>query len=275
MLASVPEKPTDTPVEDTTVTTGGSIKVTYGSPVPNNGGTPIISYELQIDDGRSGLFKSVNGYSADSMLLEFTIKETDIMKGTQHRIRYRSKNVIGWGAFSDETTVLAASKPNAPPKPVFDRYETANSGTLYINLFKSPSNGGASISAYELERDDGDDFTSSFTKLTTYNGKDLQYGATNSVDGIVIGKVYRFRYRAINIVGLSDWSEEAYIAFGDVPPQPNAVTRIFSFRTEITVRWDEVIGGSLPVTGYILSMDNGQNSVLTPVYIGTNRPDIL
>lgn len=44
--ASVPGKPLDVPVSDPTVTSDTQIKVNFANPAPDNGGSPIISYEL-------------------------------------------------------------------------------------------------------------------------------------------------------------------------------------------------------------------------------------
>lgn len=52
--ASVPEKPTDVPTSDPLVTSDSQIKVDFANPTPGNGGSAIISYELQMDDGMSG-----------------------------------------------------------------------------------------------------------------------------------------------------------------------------------------------------------------------------
>jgi hypothetical protein len=73
VLAEPPLKPTDVPRSDASVTTDKVIKVSYAEPQPDNGGSPIISYELVIDDGMSGKFTSVNGFSQNSLLTTFTV----------------------------------------------------------------------------------------------------------------------------------------------------------------------------------------------------------
>lgn len=40
------------------------------------------------------------------------------------------------------------------------------------------------------------------------------------MDGLVIGKTYRFKTRSKNGIDYSDFSDEAYIAFGGVPNTP-------------------------------------------------------
>jgi len=224
-----------------------------------------------MDDGLGGDYSSVIGFSTNSLLTTYTIS-SGIKKGREYRFRYRARNAIGWGPFSSESSILAANVPQAPAKPTFNSFAT---NTLNINVNPSEDNGGSVVTAYELYRDAGDDFASSFTKLTNYDGSSLVYGATNANDGIVLGKVYRFKTLAINSVGNSDFSDEAYIAFGDVPNTPAAPTLVSSSKTTITVEWAEPAASDLDVTGYILNVDNGQYGDIAPVYIGTNRPDVL
>jgi hypothetical protein len=67
-LASVPFKPVDKPISDSLVTSDDTIKVSFADPKPENGGSPIISYELVMDDGMSGNFTTLVGLDANSLL---------------------------------------------------------------------------------------------------------------------------------------------------------------------------------------------------------------
>jgi len=58
----------------------------------------------------SGDFTSVVGFNINSLLTTYTIT-SGIVKGREHRFRYRARNMIGWGPFSDESSVLAATIP--------------------------------------------------------------------------------------------------------------------------------------------------------------------
>lgn len=80
----------------------------------------------------SGDFFSVIGFDVNSLLTTYTIT-TGIVKGREHRFRYRARNSIGWGDFSDETSILAATIPSPPEKPIFSSF---NSGTetLYVRI---------------------------------------------------------------------------------------------------------------------------------------------
>lgn len=75
VLASTPLKPTDKPTSDMQVTNDSVIKVSFANPAVDNGGSPIISYELVIDDGMSGMFRSVIGMTSNSLLTTVIITE--------------------------------------------------------------------------------------------------------------------------------------------------------------------------------------------------------
>ena len=107
VLAGVPLKPTDAPLGIQGDTTDRQIRVTYADPPPDENGAPITSYELQMDDGFSGDFVSLIGYATNSKLTTFTVNDS-IYKGRLHTFKYRAKNDVGWGPFSDQTSVLAA-----------------------------------------------------------------------------------------------------------------------------------------------------------------------
>lgn len=83
-----------------------------------------------MDDGLSGNYVSIVGFDTNSLLTSYTIT-SGVIKGREHRFRYRARNSIGWGPFSDESAILAATIPTAPEKPLFDHF-LAN--VLYINI---------------------------------------------------------------------------------------------------------------------------------------------
>ena len=59
-LAGVPQAPASAPTRDHAVTSGSVIRVTYSAP-PSDGGAPLTSYEVQMDDGLGGGFSTVAG----------------------------------------------------------------------------------------------------------------------------------------------------------------------------------------------------------------------
>jgi len=185
---------------------------------------------------------------------------------------YRVKNAVGWGPFSAVASVLAATVPNAPSAPFFLAF---SSNSLSIVIPRSTSNGGATITNYELWVDAGNDFNSQFTQLASYTNNAMVYVATQAQDGLENGKTYRFISRSKNQIGFSQFSQYGYIAFGDVPSVMASPKIIASTETSLSVYWTAPTVSALPIKGYILNMDKGDDTDPVPIYIGSNRPDIL
>jgi hypothetical protein len=57
------------------------------------------------------------------------IISTNINRGKDYRLRYRSKNAIGWSGYSPIVYVLSAAVPIAPPQP-----ERVSTTSTQINL---------------------------------------------------------------------------------------------------------------------------------------------
>ena len=72
ILASVPGAPSSGPVSDPTVTGINKIKVDWTEP-NDDGGSEIISYALEIDNGSGGDFTPLIGVNTNYLLLHYTI----------------------------------------------------------------------------------------------------------------------------------------------------------------------------------------------------------
>jgi len=103
----------------------------------------------------------------------------------------------------------------------------------------------------------------------------MVYLATQQVDGLIVGKTYRFISRSKNPAGYSQFSAYGYIAFGDVPSTMSRPLITSSSETSLSVVWSAPAVSALAVKGYILNIDKGDDTDPVPVYIGANRPDVL
>lgn len=83
------------------------------------------------------------------------------------------------------------------------------------------------------------------------------------------GVIYKFKYRAVNLYGVSDWSEELDAGVSSLPAKPNQVRKIEAetSETHITVEWDTSADTELPVIGYSLKINDGVGGdVFTDVF---------
>ena len=116
-LASVPDAPADGPQSDPAVTNAYQIKVTYDE-VVDDGGSPILSYELQMGSSILKDFITISGLDPQTLSLYFIVTK-GIEKGKTYAFRYRAINAVGAGDWSPITQINAASIPAAPPRPTY------------------------------------------------------------------------------------------------------------------------------------------------------------
>jgi hypothetical protein len=217
VLSDEPDQPTTGPVSDALITNESRVKVDYGpQSIDKNGGSPLLSYELQMDDGIGGNFTSMIGYETDSLETTFTVKSEQIQSGSIFRFRYRTRNTNGWSLFSPISHIKAATIAVRPPAPTLI---LATAASISVNLFETTLDGGEIITGYELHINEGGASTV-YRKVITYDGFDTTHTIStggNPELGLVAGTIYKFKYRANNAYGYSDWSEELNVGLGDNP----------------------------------------------------------
>ncbi len=125
---------------------------------------------------------------------------------------------------------------------------------------RSSDDGGVSILTYELWIDGGNT-NSLFSLCTTYDF--AVYGFTFTVDAtansLTSGTYYRFKYRAKNERGYSDFSNILRVGLGPLPSKPINLKRstIGNTETSIAIDWDDLTTETLAVNYYSLFIDDG------------------
>lgn len=121
--------------------------------------------------------------------------------------------------------------------------------------------------------------STTYNKITTYDGISSTHTLYTTVpsDGISQGQIYKFKYRAVNSYGESDYSDEVDGGISSFPATPSAPTKLQSESGEtfITLQWAQSANTELPVIGYVLNMDDGYGGSYTQVYNGKNYPNVL
>lgn len=91
--------------------------------------------------------------------------------------------------------------------------------------------GGSDITSYNLLMDDGlNGVLSSYSGDATNNSLTTEFTISN---GIVKGRTYRFKYRVLNQIGWSDYSDMTYILAASVPEKPTTLTVLSTSDTTI------------------------------------------
>jgi hypothetical protein len=116
-----------------------------------DGGSSILSYGLDIDDGAGGAFSPAVGSAPTTAPYTLNSKQitTAIVSGRTYRLRYRAYNAHGWGSYSPIGSITAASLPGAPPEPALTIV-----GTDVQITWSAPADTGGdgiALSAYRVE----------------------------------------------------------------------------------------------------------------------------
>lgn len=267
LFAAVPGTPVSGPAPDPTVTDRTRIKADWAVS-PDDGGSEVLSYQLEMDDGLGGDFQVLVGGDASEddyyLKLTFTVF-AGISEGVTYRFRYRSVNSVGWSQYSPITYIMAASIPEKPAAPAL---AAVSSTGITLSLSLAEEDGGSPITGHRIFRDDGADFTANTygTELTNYDGTSTLYEATISDDALVLGTVYRFVYVATNAYGDSEFSNHLIAGLGSRPSVTAAPARdassdrydVESGTVEMMITWDRLdVANDLPILGFQLQMDDG------------------
>jgi hypothetical protein len=76
VFASIPSTPTEAVALDLTHSSVEQLYIVYNA-IASNGGSPILSYSLEIDNGRGGAFTCLYGDFSDTMILSFIYKNIE------------------------------------------------------------------------------------------------------------------------------------------------------------------------------------------------------
>lgn len=206
-IPSAPGQPTVIPVS----TDSSQITVSWTAS-PDNGGTPITAYEVWYNQG-----PITNIFVLYSTVSESTLSETitTVTSGDPYLIRVVAKNRLGDSDPSLESTVYAASVPDAPNAPT--RVPDTNSQTTIDIEWTTNSNGGSGITGYEVWWNGGGEGPVTGVKAT------LSAFTTAQISGLSAGTYYKFAIKAINVVGASNLSLETSFIAATIPAKPSTI----------------------------------------------------
>lgn len=115
---------------------------------PQNGGSNVLSYNLQWDAGYPGTFVELVGQTNPYLGLSYTVTSAvdGLTPGLAYTFVYRAQNIYGWGPLSDKSTFLAAAIP-LTADPVTTSFEN-----LYVKIsWNQPNDQSAPILQYDIQ----------------------------------------------------------------------------------------------------------------------------
>ncbi len=169
--STIPSAPTGLTV------TPGDRSLTIRFTAAATGGSRVTRYEYSINDG----FTWVVRYSTST---SFTV--TRLTNGVAYPVRVRAVNARGTGPGSDAVSGTPRTKPGAPTGVGV----TSGNGSLSITWVAPVSNGGSPITSYQVSTNGGVTWTSVAAPATS-----------TIIGGLVNGRSYRVRVRAVNAAG--------------------------------------------------------------------------
>lgn len=97
---------------------------------------------------------------------------------------------------------------------------------------------------------------------------------TFTAEDLTPGLLYHFRVTATNRIGESLPSEETGYYAAAVPVKPAPLQKgLMSSRSRIELSWPVQLDGDVPLAGYVLECDLGQNQVFSELLDARNAPD--
>ena len=106
--------------------------------------------------------------------------------------------------------------------------------------------------------DDG--MTGNFTSLVGYEPNSLLKVFTVENDLVIKGRSHRFRYRAKNVVGWSEWSDDAFVLAARVPYQSDSPQFLAFADGVLSILIPRSLdNGGTPILSYELWVDAGND----------------
>lgn len=106
------------------------------------------------------------------------------------------------------------------------------------------------------------------------------------MDGIILGKIYGFKFRCSNAIGMSELSDILKFGFFDKPDKPNAPIRnnLFSNKNTIFINYSKVTEQQIPILGYgtkmleenlnIIQINDSKDSIY-PMFYNSENSSLL
>jgi len=245
--AYTPRRAPDAPTGVTaTADNKGGIDVRW-TPPNFNGGNPITGYvvEYAIENGDYVPF--------GGLVTGTLVNVTGLAKGVEYTFRVAAKNIVGQGAYSAESLEAIATARTVPGAPTATASSTRDGAIELEWKFVAPvTDGGSEITQYDVE----------WAKVGTSNWSSAAYGyRTTRIEGLEIGKPYKFRTTATNVAGPGGYSAEV-VAIPQVPPK--SVTNLTYQLTSssgvqtLALNWKAPLDtGGAPLTKYFLAYCSG------------------
>jgi len=207
----------------------GNKRVTLRWTAPDNGGSPITSYQFRQRTGSKwGAWIDVG--------LNTSRTVTGLKNGTSYRFEVIAINAIGESEFSDTLTIASGA-----PASVTNLKATAGNGRVTLK-WKAPNNNGSSITRYQYRQRTG---TGKWGSWKVLSGS----GVSRNVTKLSNGRSYDFQIRAVNKNG-SAFESNIVNVTPRKPPAAIKKMKATAGDRQVTLSWTAPNNGGSAITRY-------------------------
>ena len=186
--------------------------------------------------------------------------DTTVALGTNYSYRVRADNVTGSSAWNTSAGIYVPTLPAAPTNLARTVARTAAGPDSVSLTWVDNANNPNYETGFTLQRATNNTFTANVTNIT------VAANATAYTDSVTHGQTWYYRIQAVNVVGLSAWSNT--VSATTVPLTPTNFRATNIGRTALTLNWNDV---SANETGYQLQRRRvGANNWTTVVTTAAN-----
>uniref|UniRef100_A0A8C3GG30 Titin n=1 Tax=Cairina moschata TaxID=8855 RepID=A0A8C3GG30_CAIMO len=204
----------------------------------SDGGTPITGYVLERREA-SGKWVRVN----KTPILDMKYRVTGLFEGNTYEFRVFAENMVGLSKPSPSSDPIKASRPITPPgPPINPKLKDKTKETADLVWTKPLKDGGSPILGYIVECQ-----KTGTTQWNRINKDELIRQCAFRVPGLIEGNEYKFRIKAVNIVGEGEPRELAETVLAKDILSPPEVNLDVTCRDLITVR----VGQTIRITGKV------------------------
>lgn len=231
----------------------GDTEVGLSWDAPHDGGSPIIGYHIEKDDG-SGWTDAVADTQSDAT--SFTV--TGLTNGTTYTFRVSAINANTSAYLADGFTVMASSPSNAVTPVALPGAPTglsATRGNEEVSLTWTVVDSqvtGEELVGHRIQQstDNGASWSDAIADTASVAGAATVTGLTN-------GTAYLFRVSGISAAGSGQYVTLATeVTPSTTPDAPASVTAVAG-NGEVTLSWDAPHDGGSVITGYRIEKHDG------------------
>lgn len=228
-------------------------------PSSDDGGSEIVDYSLEINDGKGGPFHEA--YTG----LDMEYKFQDLLPGHMYKVRVSCASSGFRSPWSETANIKTLPViPNPPSAPRELKNYKPQPYTIEVQWDPPSYNGGVNITSYnvQMKKSNEEDF------------RPVYLGLKNScfVSGLLSHSEYSFRVRAKNSAGDSKYSEISFISTGPGPPdRVQQLEIVCRSSNTLKIFWKVPKDNGTPVTGYVLEWATSFNGPFEKSYNGVDN----